>query len=100
MERAAVVSSVLLGFILVATAGLAQAEAREPVGTAGGEIAASEMRGEEMPFPVGWVPEAELPGFPHEIEGPAETGALPEAATPGTDLGGTEHPFPVGWEPE
>ncbi len=100
MQRARVVSSVILGFILVMIAGLAQAEAREPVGTASGEIAASELRGEEMPFPVGWVPEAELPGVSHEIEGPAETGALPEAATPGSDLKGTEHPFPVGWEPE
>ena len=73
MERARVVSSVLLGIILAVTAGLAQTEAREPVGTAGGGIAASEMRGEEMPFPVGWVPEAELPAFPQEIRGPAET---------------------------
>ncbi len=100
MERAGVVSSVLLGIILAATAGLAQAEAREPVGTAGGEIAASEMRGEEMPFPVGWVPEAELRGCTGEIVGPVETGALPEAATPESWPRGTEHPFPVGWVPE
>ncbi|MGE5664538.1 MAG: hypothetical protein ACM31I_09445 [Deltaproteobacteria bacterium] len=101
MKCATVVSSVLLGFILAVVAGLAQAEAKEPVGTAAGSgIAASEMRGEEMPFPVGWVPEAELPDIPREMRGPAETGALPEVVTPETDLRGTEHPFPVGWVPE
>lgn len=100
MERSKVVSLVILGILLAVTAGLAQVGAMEPVETTGGEIAVSEMRGEELPFPVGWVPEAEISAFSQEIQGPEETGALPEAATPEPYLKGTEHPFPVGWEPE
>lgn len=100
MNRAGVVSSVILGFILAATAGLAQAEAREPVATATGKIAASETMGVELPFPVGWLPEAEIAAFSHEIAGPVETGALPEAGVPGFELKGTELPFPVGWVPD
>lgn len=100
MNRAAVVSSVILGFILAATAGLAQAEAREPVATATGRSVVSEMRGEELPFPVGWLPEAEIAAFSHEISGPVETGALPKPEAPAFELKGTELPFPVGWVPE
>ncbi len=101
MERAKVVSLVILGVILAVMAGVAQVGAMEPVETSGGEIAVSEMRGEEMPFPVGWVSEAEIMALSQEIQGPEETGALPEAAIPVEPyLKGTEHPFPVGWESE
>ncbi len=101
MERAKVLSLVFLGVLLAVTAGLAQVGAMEPVETTGGEIAVPEMRGEELPFPAGWVSEAELLSLSQEIQGPEETGALPEAAEPMEPyLKGTEHPFPVGWEPE
>ncbi len=101
MERTKVLSLVVLGVLLAVTAGLAQVGAMEPVETTGGEIAVSEMRGEELPFPVGWVSEAELSAYAQELKGPEEAGALPEATIPVEPyLKGTEHPFPVGWEPE
>ena len=100
MERKPLVSSLVLGLFLAFLSGYAWAGVGGGVDTMPAEQATDALMGEELPFPVGWVPESALPTAGYEIEGPSETGALPESGEAAFELRGTELPFPVGWVPE
>jgi hypothetical protein len=89
MNGKVLLSSLVLGVFLVVLTGVARGGDSEYKPMASGGGIAYELRGTELPFPVGFV-----------LEEPLETGTLPESFLPGFELRGTELPFPVGFVPE
>jgi hypothetical protein len=93
MSKSLLVSLMMLGLFFVVLTGITQAGGSEMSWTLpGGEK--EELRGTEFPFPVGFVPETRMTGYPAAEA--LETGALPVEE----ELRGTEFPFPVGFVPE